>query len=228
LDLVADSPDPFGTTLRFAVPSLTAMKRLVHRFLLLAAFLVVPAVTPAQTQPASPSVAPIEPAQPARKRERAISGDVAASLAAAMPKYNPPKPAPPPTPVEQQPDLRDVDKPKNTIIRLPDYVVREAKPPVFRERDINTQQGLANIALRRYGTEASRALNRFTIPIFGQTQEARALAMYAEDERLKNITELNDAAAMVSARDKAQGAYIKRDIQNTTMRAADYGWQRKQ
>ena len=200
------------------------MKRLVRRFLLLAAISVVPAVAPAQTPPAATT----EPTQPTRKRERAISGDVAASLAAAMPKYNPPKPAPPPTPVEQQPDLRDVDKPKNTIIRLPDYVVREAKPPVFRERDINTQQGLANIALRRYGTEASRALNRFTIPIFGQTQEARALAMYAEDERLKNITELNDAADMVSARDKAQGAYIKRDIQNTTMRASDYGWQKKQ
>jgi hypothetical protein len=200
------------------------MKRLVRRFLLLAAISVVPAVVPAQTPPAATT----EPAQPTRKRERAISGDVAASLAAAMPKYNPPKPAPPPTPIEQQPDLRDVDKPKNTIIRLPDYVVREAKPPVFRERDINTQQGLANIAMRRYSTEASRALNRFTIPIFGQTQEARALAMYAEDERLKNITELNDAADMVSARDKAQGAYIKRDIQNTTMRAADYGWQKKQ
>lgn len=204
------------------------MKRLARRFLLLATFSVVPAVAPAQTPAAAPSGATTEPAQPTRKRERAISGDVAASLAAAMPKYNPPKPAPPPTPIEQQPDLRDVDKPKNTIIRLPDYVVREAKPPVFRERDINTQQGLANIAMRRYSTEASRALNRFTIPIFGQTQEARALAMYAEDERLKNITELNDAADMVSARDKAQGAYIKRDIQNTTMRASDYGWQKRQ
>jgi hypothetical protein len=52
--------------------------------------------------------------------------------------------------------------------------------------------------------------------------------MYAEDERLKNITELNDAAAMISARDKAQGAYIKRDIQNTMMRAGDYGWQKRQ
>ena len=174
------------------------------------------------TPPANP------PAPSTPKRERAISGDVAASLAAAMPKYNPPKPAPPPTPVEQQPDLRDIDKPKNTIIRLPTYIVREARPPVFRERDINTQQGMANIAMQRYGTEASRLLNRFTIPIFGQSEQDRALAMYAEDERLKTITELNDAADMVSARDKAQGAYIKRDIQNTTMRASDYGWQKKQ
>ena len=34
---------------------------------------------------------------------------------------------------------------------------------------------MANIAMKKYSTEASRALNRFTIPIFGQTQEQRAL-----------------------------------------------------
>ena len=215
------------------------MKRrpaLARRLLVVLSLATLPAVGTAQTNTApAETAAPtplttssITPTQPVRKRDRAISSDVAASLAAAMPKYNPPKHAPPPKPVEEQPDMREIDKPKNGIIRLPDYVVREAKPPVFRERDINTQQGLANIAMRRYGTEASRALNRFTIPLFGQTQEARALAMYAEDERLKNITELNDAAAMISARDKAQGAYIKRDIQNTTMRAGDYGWQKRQ
>ena len=32
---------------------------------------------------------------------------------------------------------------------------------------------------------------------------------------------------MVSARDKAEGAYIKRDVQTTTMRTDDYGWQKK-
>jgi len=81
--------------------------------------------------------------------------------------------------------------------------------------------------MKKYGPEASRALNRFTIPLFGQNQEQRALAQYAEDERLKTIGELNDAAGMVSARDKAEGAYIKRDVQATTMRTDDYGWQKK-
>jgi hypothetical protein len=182
---------------------------------------------PQSTDAPRPASAEPAPLPTARKRERAISSDVAASLAAAMPKYNPPKPVAP-KPVEELPDLRETDKPKNGIVRLPNYVVREAKPPVFRERDINTQQGMANIAMQKYATEASRALNRFTIPIFGQTQEQRALAQYAEDERLKTISELNDAAGMVSARDKAQGAYIKRDIQASTMRTDDYGWQKKQ
>ena len=214
------------------------MKRrpaLARRLLVVLSLATLPAVGTAQTNTApAETAAPtplttssITPTQPVRKRDRAISSDVAASLAAAMPKYNPPKPAPPPKPVEEQPDMREIDKPKNGIIRLPDYVVREAKPPVFRERDINTQAGMAAIAMKKYGTEASRALNRFTIPLFGQTQEERALAQYAEDERLKTIGELNDAAGMVSARDKAAGAYIKRDVQATTMRTDDYGWQKK-
>ncbi len=195
----------------------------------------LPATSSAQTPTPLPQSADVPiaasatppPPPTAYKRERAISGEVAASLAAAMPKYNPPKPTPPPKPIEEQPDLRETDKPKNGIVRLPNNIVRDSRPPVFRERDINTQQGMANIAMKKYSTEASRALNTFTIPLFGQTQEQRALSQYAEDERLKNIGELNDAAAMVSARDKAQGAYIKRDIQASTMRTDDYGWKKE-
>ena len=43
-------------------------------------------------------------------------------------------------------DLRDIDKPRNGIIRLPNYTVQEKKPPVFRERDIYTREGLADLA----------------------------------------------------------------------------------
>ena len=182
---------------------------------------------PQSTEAPRPASAEPAPLPTARKRERAISSDVAASLAAAMPKYNPPKPVAP-KPVEELPDLRETDKPKNGIVRLPNYVVREAKPPVFRERDINTQQGLVNLARKRYVSETFKALNFSDVPFFSGLTDGHAMAMYAEDERLKTITELNDAADMVSARDKAQGAYIKRDLQNTTMRASDYGWQKKQ
>jgi hypothetical protein len=185
-----------------------------------------PTPLPQSTDAPGPTSATPPPPPTTYKRERAISSEVAASLAAAMPKYNPPKP-PPPKPVELPPDLRETDKPKNGIVRLPNYVVRESKSPVFRERDINTQQGLANIAKQRYLTETDRALSPFTIPLFGTSPEQRAMAMYAEDERLKNIGELNDAAGMVSARDKAQGAYIKRDIQASTMRTDDYGWKKE-
>jgi hypothetical protein len=197
------------------------MARYLRAILLLAALGPIMALTsPARAQTADPK-ADAPPPKP--KRYHSVSPELAASLAATMPKYNPPKP------VEKKPDdedvdLRDVDKPKNQIIRLPKYVVQEQKPPVFRERDIHTAKGLAALAIKRYLSEADRALNSFRLPFFGVSNEARALAMYAEDERLKNISDLNDTARTVGKTDPKEAAYIKRATQDTYMRWSDFGW----
>jgi hypothetical protein len=153
-------------------------------------------------------------------RKRAISADVAAALSASMPKYNPPKP------VEKKPgddvDMRDVDKPRNKIIRLPQYVVKEKKPPVFTEREISTDKGLSDIALRRYFSETGLALNRFTIPLFGISKEAYAKMLYAEDERLKNISDLNDSARDIGLVNPENAKEIRRATQDTYDRGYDY------
>ena len=178
--------------------------------------------------PTSPVLAPKQdekaPASEGPKRTRPISSGVAAALAAAAPKYTPPPPKAEPKPEEEQPDLRDVDKPKNSIVRLPKYIVREPKPVIFSERSIHTEKGLTDIAMRRYISDVDRALNRFTIPLFGTSKEARAMAMYQEDERLRNMAELQDVATAVSAADAASGLYIKREAQQTFMRSGDFGW----
>jgi hypothetical protein len=182
----------------------------------------------APVQPAtSPVLAPQSekaPAPAASKRARAVSPGVAAALAAASPKYTPPPPKPEPKPEEELPDMREIDKPKNTIVRLPEYLVREPKPPVFTERSIHTEKGLTDIAMRRYISDVDRALNRFTLPLFGTSKEARALAMYAEEERLRNMAELNDTATAISTSDAAAGTYIRRETEKTFMRASDFGW----
>jgi hypothetical protein len=194
------------------------------------------ALTPPPTNPAEPATAPrVAPAgvapgvTPAPKAQRAVSEEVAATISAGMPKYNPPPKAPEPKPEEEQADLRDTDKPKNKIIRLPAHIVREQRSPVLRERDVNTKSGLAAIAEGRYISDADRALNRWNI--FGtrstgsaNSTSARAMAMYEEDERLRNIADLNDSAALVSASDKAAGLYIKREVQKTYQRSDDFGW----
>lgn len=120
--------------------------------------------------------------------------------------------------------MREIDRPKNTIVRLPQYIVREPKPVVLSERAVHTEQGLADIAVRRYISDVDRALNRFTLPLFGSSYQARALAMYAEDERLENMSELNDNARAASQSDPAAGAYIRREAQETFMRTPDFGW----
>lgn len=179
-------------------------------------------VNPVVANPAAPK--PTTPA-PKPKRDRAMGDSLAASLAASMPKYNPP---PKPKPEEENADLRETDKPRNGIIRLPKYTVQEKKPPVFRERDVYTNKGFAELAKQRYLTPTYRMLNSLYIPLFTASPEQHALAMYAEDERLQNISDLHDAATTVSKSDAADGAYIKRLTDQTYMRSSDYGYQRKQ
>ncbi|MEO5959694.1 MAG: hypothetical protein ABIZ49_13845, partial [Opitutaceae bacterium] len=105
------------------------------------------------------------------------------------------------------------------------------RPPIFSERAITTDKGIKDIAVLRYISEVDRAMNRFRIPLISgftagsgtNPEEARALAMYAEDERLKNISTMKDAAGLVSARDGAEGSYILRDVQKTFMRTPTFG-----
>jgi hypothetical protein len=178
--------------------------------------------------PTSPVLAP-SPAEKAPppappKRSRVISPEVAAALAAAAPKYTPPAPKPEPKPESELPDMREIDKPANQIIRLPKVIVQEPRSPVFTERSISTPKGLTDIAMRRYISDVDRAMNRFTLPLFGTSKEARALEMYAEDERLRNMSELEATATAVSAADAAGGTYIRRETEKTFMRSSDFGW----
>jgi len=161
---------------------------------------------------------------PVRTRSRVVSADLAAQLAAATPKYTPPPPKPPAPDEDEATDLRDVDKPRNGIIRLPKYIVTQPRPPVLSERAVYTKSGLNDLAIKRYLSEGYRVLNGFTLPLFGTSAGARAMQMYDEDERLKNMSALNEDARMVSASDKAAGLYVKRQVQETYMHAPDFDW----
>ena len=159
-------------------------------------------------------------------RKRAVSQGVAEALAAGMPKYDPPKPVEK-EPEEEAVDMREIDQPRNKIIRLPEYVVREKKPPVFRERDIYTTKGLSELAKKRYLSQSVQALNRYTIPLFGMSAEAYALMLYAEDERLKNISELNDTAKDISLVNPENAKEIKAATRDTYGRGFDYTYRKK-
>jgi hypothetical protein len=182
---------------------------------------------PKATSPSEPAVPPIlaAPSQPdkalsaAPARPRAISPAVATILASAMPKYNPDAPKP-----QGVLNLAKSDEPRNDIIRLPEYIVTERRPPVLTERKIYTREALRELAFRRYIPEFDRALNRFTLPLFGISAQERAMQMYEEDERLRNMRDMADTARIVSLTDGEAGMYIKRVAEQTYMRKSDFGW----
>jgi len=143
---------------------------------------------------------------------RTVSPGVAADLALGMPKYNPPKPTPAPS--AQSVDLRDIDKPKNEIKRLPTYVVREKRPPVFKDKDLFTAEGLANLSFKSHPGL-----------LFGNflgLNSATAYQMYLDDQRQEEMTDLSDTAhAMALGGDLTEGKYILQQSQDTYMRRSD-------
>jgi hypothetical protein len=143
---------------------------------------------------------------------RTVSDKVAAALSDGVEKWTPP--APTPTPVPNPVDLRDVDKPKNEIKRLPKYVVTESRPPIFRARDLFTKDGQTLIAL-----QAHPGL------LFGNFLGLNGPAAYQmalDDQRLEDMSDLADTArAMARGGDKAEGSYILEESQDTFMRPDD-------
>ncbi len=134
---------------------------------------------------------PLSAQEDTSSRKRAISDNLAAALADTMPKYNPPTAEQ----IEAEKNFfDDLPQPKNGIIRLPTVVVEGNRPPIFTEREVNTDKGLQRIAVKRYFGEASQALNKYHIPFLTKSNEEIAMQMWQEDERLRLITDFDDQA----------------------------------
>jgi hypothetical protein len=143
---------------------------------------------------------------------RSVSPSVAAALAQGLPKYSPPTPTPEASAEPQ--DMRDVDKPKNEIPRLPKYVVHERRPPVFRNRDLLTDSGLLDLSFKSHpGLRVGNILG---------LNEGLAREMMYDDMRLKNIEDLNETAySFAQGGDKAEADYILKASQDAYMRTDD-------
>lgn len=85
-----------------------------------------------------------------------------------------------------------IDKPKNQIIRLPEFIVQEERLPNFREQDIYTRKALTEIALKRYLSDFGRALNAWRIPLIGGAIDSYAMALWEQDERARISRELSN------------------------------------
>lgn len=154
------------------------------------------------------------------ERTRAVSDNLAAALSDTMPKYNPPDPEAEKARKARE-ELFATDEPKNGIVRLPTVVVEGERPPIFSEREVNTDKGLEQIAVKRYFGGAAQALNTVAIPLFGQSNEAVAMQMWEEDERLRQITDYNERADMEEALgEDEKSKETRRLIQETTARDA--------
>lgn len=131
------------------------------------------------------------------------------ALTATLPKYNPPKPAP------AKKDAPADDLPANGIVHLPAYIVHPEGPPIFRERDLYTSAGLADLALRRYkglniGPGWLNAMNK-----------GIGLEMIRDEERLKDMADLGSMADSIQLADPDHAQEIRQAVQETFIHPFD-------
>ena len=148
----------------------------------------------------------------APKKPRPMSDEVAAIMATGRPKYNPPK-------VEEKQPEPVVEEPKNDIPRLPQFVVRGNRTPVFKnfkERDLHDAKGLSDIEMKRHPG--------LDIPYIGFLNRPVALEMYRDEQRLNDIDEVRKAASDAAmAGDTAGSDYIRRVGAETFVRRSSGG-----
>jgi hypothetical protein len=146
-----------------------------------------------------------------------MSNAVASFLADGAPKYNPPPKVPDAKADEEQPDLRETDKPKNRIIRLPKYVVKEPTPPVFSDHELRSKEERTRLAMSQsYGLHMGN---------IGGLNEPIALFMYEEQQRLKDQADMKDDARNAkNSGDTSAADYLSKQANRTYYRPSDFGW----
>lgn len=171
------------------------------------------AVSAAAAEP-SVSVPSAEPAAvPATKAVRRISPETAARLAAINPPFTPP-PAPAATPAVPV-DLREVDRPRNQIIRLPPYRVEAPKVPELKERHILRPRAKIDLVFKR--NPGLRVGNFFGL------NGGIAAAMLADEERLERMREFNDLVSLLRFSETPASSELQQTLETTFMRPAKFG-----
>ena len=183
--------------------------------------------TPPVESPSPVATVSAAPATSTRDRSRPISPAIAARLTDQLPKFTPPKtPAPtaakPPilaSPASDTPanPVAAVDSvtPRNTIIRLPAYVVQEEKPVAFKEREILTPKGRLALALKRYPGARIGSL-----PFL--SNDGMALALLEEDYRLERKAEMEELASLLTT--PTDRTKAKTEVQKTFLRSGPSGY----
>jgi hypothetical protein len=181
-------------------------------FLVAAASCASPVAAQTTAPSALPPVPPTTSLAPSTAPEtpRAMSPAIAAHLAAQLPKFAPPKPTEAATSPAAPADVPETARPRNTIFRLPNYVVQEENPPAFKERHLLTPTGRLSLGLKRYP-----GLRFGSLPIF--SNDGWALAMLEEDHRLERKAEMEDFVTLVSL--PADRAKAKAEVQKAFLRS---------
>jgi hypothetical protein len=130
--------------------------------------------------PAQDAGKPVVP-KPRPKLSPHLTSQISASIPAW--KAPPAGQAPPPPPPPPDPD----------VVQMAPVIVQEKPLPRVGDKEWLTPKARDAALVKEYLAPLDRYfLNRFTLPLFGISKEARARMMYEEDKRLQDLKWIND------------------------------------
>jgi hypothetical protein len=169
---------------------------------------IPPAPPPVTAPPVIASTTAPATEQPVPKPRPRLSERITSQLASSIPAWSPP----PPEPAEKAPP----PPPDPDVVRMAPVIVRDYRLPRIEEKEWLTRKALDTELVKQYIPPFDRYfLNRFTLPIIGSSQEARARMMYAEDQRLRDLKWFNDEIDQVKRLDPEAAKELK-SIRNST------------
>lgn len=83
--------------------------------------------------------------------------------------------------------------PDPDVVQMAPVIVKENRLPRVDEKEWLTPKALDAALVKEYLSDFDREiLNRYTLPLYGVSKEARARMMYEEDKRLRDLQWIND------------------------------------
>jgi hypothetical protein len=154
-------------------------------------------------KPAAPAANTAQPIAP--KPRPKLSPQLTSQISSSIPAWK----APPP-------DLARPPPPDPDVVRMAPVIVKENRLPRPDDKEWLTPKARDAALVKEYIPPFDRYfLNRFTLPIFGVSKEARARMMYEEDKRLQDLKWLNDQIDQVKQQDPQEATELSR-IRDTT------------
>ena len=145
----------------------------------------------ALAQGAEPNGAPSTNSEPAsitpRLPARSNRASAQTTSRLSLPKFLPAEVRTPAADASPSAEAPEIDRPRNAIIRLPRYDVRDDQAPDFRERELLTDQGRVDLALKRHPGLKIGPLAFLNI--------RRGLEMLEEEQAVERRNEMNQLLA---------------------------------
>jgi hypothetical protein len=142
-----------------------------------------------------------------------LSPEIASQISSIVPEWHPPTAEPAKKPAPSDPEVVKMDPLIVWGERLPKTDRLDWLTPAARDVEL----------VKTYITPFDRYfLNRFTLPIFGISKEARARTMYEEDKRLRDMEWMNQQIDEIKRLDPAEAKALLSARNSIFTRSQEY------